>query len=101
MVHPSKKSESNIRMTFSCKAPSRLLATSEHSAVMVHENATTSEMVSPKYNIVWLNIKYPRQSTGISNYILFYLNNQILTGTPELVRIGDIQGQLTFLILYQ
>ena len=43
-----------MRITFSCKAPRRLLATSEQRAVMVQEKATTSEMVSPKYNIVRL-----------------------------------------------
>ena len=53
-VAPNKQSESNMRITFSCKAPSRLLATSEQRAVMVHEKATTKEMVSPKYNIVRL-----------------------------------------------
>ena len=90
-----------MRMTFSCKAPSRLLATSEQSAVMVHENATTSDMVSPKYNIVWLDIKYPRQLAGIINKILLHLNDQIFAGTPELCRIGDVQGQFTLLILYQ
>ena len=48
-------------MTFSCKAPRRLLATSEQRAVMVQEKATTSDMVSPKYNIVLVDKKYPRR----------------------------------------
>lgn len=73
--------ESDIRITFNCKEPSRLLPTSAKRAVAVHETATLTERISPKYCIL---LVYWAQSY-----------NKIDHRIRNIIQSGSIQKSLT------